>query len=97
MNEQFTALSGFSRDEVMKWTEKQAMEVIHPMDRPSVVATFAKATVFKHHKSVQCDYRGYTKDGSIKKVRIMASGLKNTEDSLIVVANFIVLDDDKNK
>ena len=91
LNDQFCEMSQFSREEVLKWTGKESIEVVHPMDRPGFVATILKA-ITKKEASLSYDYRGYKKDGSLTNLRIIISSTDNSDGSMTVVANFIELD-----
>lgn len=91
LNDQFCEMSQFSREEVLKWTGKESIEVVHPMDRPGFVATVLKA-ITKKEASLSYDYRGYKKDGSLTNLRIIISSTDNSDGSMTVVANFIELD-----
>ena len=91
VNDQFCQMSQFTREEVLSWTGKESVEVVHPMDRPGFLGTLLKA-ITKKEQSLSYDYRAYKKDGSLTDLRILISNSENEDGSMIVVANFIELD-----
>ena len=92
VNQMFTELSGFSRETVLNWTEKEALSVIHPLDRPGFMAVSFKAFVTKFKKPVSYDYRALTSEGKYVKVRIYATGVQQPDKSYMIITNYVLLD-----
>ena len=92
VNKSFLDISGYSEEEVLAWTEKEALNVIHPKDRPGFNAVTIKAFLGKFKKPYFYDYRAIKKDGSYKKVRIIVTGIQQPDKSFLLIANFILLD-----
>ena len=92
VNQTFLDMSGFSEKEVLSWTEKEGMEIIHPKDRPGFQAITVKAFLGKFKKPYSYDYRAITKDGSYKKVRIMVTGIQQPDKSFMLITNYVLLE-----
>lgn len=91
VNHQFEVISGYSREEVLSWTEKDALKVVHPLDLPKFLAYSLKAIFKNCEEPFSYTYRAKRKDGSVAKVRIMMSGEKQVDNSYLIVSNYIVL------
>ncbi len=92
VNQTFTSISGFSEEEVLNWTEKEAMSVIHPLDRAGFKAMMVKAFLTRIKKPVSYDYRAVRKDGTYKKVRLLATGIQQPDKSFMLITNYLLLD-----
>ena len=92
VNKTFLDISGYSEEDVLAWTEKEAMNVIHPHDRPGFKAVMVKAFLGKFKKPYSYDYRAIKKDGSYKKVRILVTGIQQPDKTFMLITNYIVLD-----
>ena len=92
VNQTFLDISGYSEEEVLAWTEKEGMEVIHPKDRPGFKVIMVKAFLGKFKKPYSYDYRAIKKDGSYRKVRILVTGIQQPDKSFMLITNYILLD-----
>ncbi len=92
VNQTFLDISGYSEEEVLSWTEKEGMNVIHPHDRPGFKAVMVKAFLGKFKKPYSYDYRAIKKDGSYRKVRILVTGIQQPDKSFMLITNYILLD-----
>lgn len=93
-NKQFLELSGYSEEEVSKWTEKESLGVIHPLDKPKFIAKNLKAYVTNFEKPVSCVYRARHKSGYYQKVKIIFNGIKQDKGSYFLATSYINLYDD---
>ena len=92
VNQTFLDISGYSEEDVLAWTEKEAMNVIHPKDRPGFKVIMVKAFLGKFKKPYSYDYRAIKKDGSYRKVRILVTGIQQPDKSFMLITNYIILD-----
>ena len=92
VNQTFLDISGYSEEEVLAWTEKEAMNVIHPKDRTGFKVAMVKAFLGKFKKPYSYDYRAIKKDGSYRKVRILVTGIQQPDKSFMLITNYILLD-----
>ena len=92
VNKTFLDISGYSEEEVLGWTEKEAMRVIHPKDRPGFNAVTVKAFIGKFKKPYSYDYRALKKDGSYSKVRILVTGIQQPDKSFMLITNYLKLE-----
>ena len=92
VNQSFLEMSGFSEKEVLSWTEKEGMEIIHPKDRTGFKVISVKAFLGKFKKPYSYDYRAIKKDGSYTKVRILVTGIQQPDKSFMLITNYILLD-----
>lgn len=91
-NQSFLEMSGYSEKEVLSWTEKEGMNIIHPKDRPGFKVITVKAFLGKFKKPYSYDYRAIKKDGSYRKVRILVTGIQQPDKSFMLITNYILLD-----
>ena len=91
-NQSFLEMSGYSEKEVLSWTEKEGMKIIHPKDRAGFKVITVKAFLGKFKKPYSYDYRAIKKDGSYRKVRILVTGIQQPDKSFMLISNFILLD-----
>lgn len=87
-NREFTEYSGYSKEDVEAWTEKDALGVIHPKDRPGFRAEVAKAFIGGFEKPFTYEYDGLAKDGTYKRVRITIIGIKQEDGSYFLVTTY---------
>ena len=92
VNQTFLDISGYSKEEVLSWTEKEGMAIVHPLDRPGFKAVILKAFLNKFRKPYSYEYRAIKKDGTYKKVKIIATGVQQPDKSFMLITNYIVLD-----
>ena len=92
VNQTFLDISGFGQEEVLKWTEKEAFKVIHPLDRPGFFAACSKALLGKFKKPFTYDYRAIKSDGTYTSVRLWISGVQQPDKSFMLITNYILLD-----
>lgn len=94
VNRTFTDVAGFSEEEVLVWTEKEALSVIHPMDRPGFLIASSKAFLTKYRKPYSYVYRAKNKNGYYVRVKIYVSGIKQSDKSYMLITNYVLLSDD---
>ena len=92
VNQTFLDMSGYSEEDVLAWTEKEAMNVVHPNDRSGFKVAMVKAFLGKFKKPYSYDYRAIKKDGSYRKVRILVTGIQQPDKSFMLITNYIILD-----
>ncbi len=92
VNKPFVELSGFSEEEVLCWTEKEAFGVVHPLDKPNFFAISTKAVINKFKKPYSIEYRALKKDGSYTRVKLLVSGVQQPDKSYLLITNYILLD-----
>lgn len=96
-NQQFVDMTGFKEDEILKWTEKETMSVIHPLDRPGFIAKVIKEFLRKEKRPFSYVYRAKKADGNYYKVKIMITGVQQPDKSYLLVTNYALLDDKKEE
>ena len=87
-NQAFADLSGFSKEEVLSWTEKETSAVIHPVDLPGFLLRMRHILSDNFHESVSYVYRAKRKDGQYVWIKVLATGIKNDDGSFSVVTNY---------
>ncbi|MBO5289289.1 MAG: EAL domain-containing protein [Spirochaetales bacterium] len=87
-NQAFADLSGFSKEEVLSWTEKETSAVIHPVDLPGFLLRMRHILSDNFHESVSYVYRAKRKDGRYVWIKVLATGIKNDDGSFSVVTNY---------
>ena len=92
VNQTFLDFSGFSRETVLNWTEKEAFAVIHPHDFPGFKMAMTKAFLNKFKKPFTYEYRALRSDGSYIKVRIIETGVQQPDKSFMLITNYVVLE-----
>ena len=92
VNQTFLDISGYSEEEVLAWTEKEAMNVVHPKDRAGFKVIMVKAFLGKFKKPYSYDYRAIKKDGSYRNVRILVTGIQQPDKSFMLITNYLLLD-----
>lgn len=93
VNSEFLEMTGFSKEEVMNWTEKETFSIVHPLDKTKMIAKAIVAYRDGFQKGLTCTYKARVKDGTYRKVKLIISGIKDSKNSYFLSANFIVLDD----
>lgn len=89
-NESFEKLSGYTRDEVLHWTEKEAFGVIHAMDRIKMIAHIIAAVLEKDTSSSDYVYRARKKNGEYAWVKILVTASRNPDRSITLATNYIL-------
>ncbi len=92
VNKTFLEISGFTEEEVLGWTSKEALAVIHPNDVLGFKVKMAKALLGKFKNAFTYDYRAIKSDGTYALVRIIATGVQQPDKSFMVITNYIILD-----
>ncbi len=87
-NQQFIDSSGYSKEDVEAWTEKDALGVIHPKDRPGFIASAIKSFAGGFTKPFTYDYRGLEKNGNYSNIRITINGIKQEDGSYFLVTTY---------
>lgn len=96
-NQQFVDMTGFKEEEILNWTEKETMSVIHPLDRPGFIAKVIKEFLCKEKRPFSYVYRAKKADGKYYKVKIMITGVQQPDKSYLLVTNYALLDDKKEE
>ncbi len=91
VNQMFENISGFEESEVLSWTEKNILSLIHPLDRPGFFAKCVTAIANKYKKPFTYTYSALTKSGYYKKVKIFVSGVRQPDKSYMIITNYVVL------
>ncbi|MCI5607508.1 MAG: EAL domain-containing protein [Spirochaetia bacterium] len=92
-NHTFEKISGYSPEEIANWTYKEILALVSPLDRPAFFTKLLKAYVTGYKKPVVHLYKARHKSGGFLKVKIILTGLKQPDDSYLIVSTYIVLDD----
>ncbi len=92
VNQTFLEMSGYTEEEVLAWTEKEAMNVIHQKDRRGFKVAMVKAYLGKFKKPYSYDYLALRKDGSYIKVRILVTGIQQPDKSFMLITNYLKLE-----
>lgn len=87
-NKAFSDLSGFSKDEVLSWTEKETAAIIHPLDLPGFTLKMRHILFDNFRESVSHVYRARRKDGPYIWIKILATGVKEDDGSFTVITNY---------
>ncbi len=74
-NQALASLSGYSKEELLAMSPRQVEEVVHPEDRGSVLRALAKRLAGEEVPPEQ-EFRFLRKDGEVRWVRTMASGIE---------------------
>ena len=82
----------FTEEEVLGWTSKEALAVIHPNDVLGFKVKMAKALLGKFKNAFTYDYRAIKSDGTYAMVRIIATGVQQPDKSFMVITDYIILD-----
>lgn len=94
VNSQFLDMTGFDKEKVLSWTEKDAISVVHPLDRPIFLAKGALAIRNHYKKPYTCVYRARVNDGTYRKVKIIASAIPDSKNSYFLAVNYTILNND---
>ncbi len=92
VNQTFLQISGFTEEQVLDWTEKEAFDVIHPDDLPGFKLIMLKAFLKKFKKPYSYDYRALRSDGTYANVRILITGVQQPDKSFMLITNYVLLD-----
>ena len=92
VNQTFLQISGYTEEEVLNWTEKDGLKIIHPDDLKGFKKIVVKAFMNKFKKQFSYEYRALKKDGSYRKVRIIVTGIQQPDKSFMLITNYICLD-----
>lgn len=87
-NQAFCDLSGFSKEEVLSWTEKEITAIIHPLDVAGLTLKMRNILFDNFNKSVSHVYRAKRKDNQYIWVKILATGIKEEDGSFTVITNY---------
>lgn len=92
VNKEFVDISGYTEEEILSWSQKEAFSVIHPADRTGFLFFCFKAFLKKYSTSFSYDYRAKRKDGVYKHTRIILNGIKQDDGSYMIYTNYICMD-----
>ena len=87
-NRAFEELSGFSQEEVLTWTEKECSSIVHPMDLPGFVLKMRHIFSGNCQESISYAYRARRKDGKYMWVKILVTGIKESDGTFSIVTNY---------
>lgn len=91
-NKEFIDISGYSEEEILSWSQKEAFNIIHPADKAGFIFFCIKAFTKKYSTSFSYDYRARRKDGVYKHTRIILNGIKQDDGSYMIYTNYICMD-----
>ena len=87
-NRAFEELSGFSQEEVLTWTEKECSSIVHPMDLPGFILKMRHIFSGNCQESISYAYRARRKDGQYMWVKILVTGIKESDGTFSIVTNY---------
>lgn len=90
-NKEFTQLSGYPEEEVLAWTEKEAMGVIHPLDRPGFLIAASKAARKANGGSSTYVYRACHHDGYYLKVKVIITAIALEDKSFFLSSSYFMV------
>ncbi len=93
VNNIFLKITGFTEENVLNWTAKEAFSVIHPNDVLGFKVAMVKAFMAKFKKPVEYVYRARKNDGSYALVKIFVAGIQQPDKSFMVITNYLILED----
>ena len=92
VNQNFLDMSGYSKETVMNWTVKEALDIVHPNDRLGFKVAMVKAILSNYKKPASYVYRARNCNGTYSYVKIISTGVQQPDKSYLVITNYIVLD-----
>ncbi len=90
-NEEFSQLSGYSEAEVLSWTEKETLGVVHPIDRPGFLIAAGKAVRKANGGSSTYIYRACHREGYYIKVKVIITAISTEDKSLFLSTSFFMV------
>lgn len=91
VNQSFLDMSGFSEEEVLNWTEKDAVKIIHPHDRPAFLVASTKGMMAKFKEPFSIEYRALKKDGTYAHVKVLMAGIQQPDKTYMLITNYIII------
>lgn len=92
VNKQFLEISGYSYKEVMNWTQKEASNIVHPLDKISLLTKCIKSFKGDEILPFEHTFKAKHKSGTYLKVKILISASKETDGSYNFITNYILLE-----
>lgn len=92
VNPGFEQLSGYTADEVLKWTAKDSISQVHPFDRPKFIKGFLDFLKSDMKSTTEFSYKALCKDKSYKKVKITTNGTKQNDDTYLIISNYSLVE-----
>ena len=88
-NQEFTSRTGYSKEEVMSWNEKTALNMIHPDERTSFVEKFVSHFVSETIKPFSLVCRIRNNEGDYSKVMGYIAPQKQDDGTYIISTSFV--------
>jgi EAL domain-containing protein (putative c-di-GMP-specific phosphodiesterase class I)/GGDEF domain-containing protein/PAS domain-containing protein/NAD-dependent dihydropyrimidine dehydrogenase PreA subunit len=92
VNKELVELSGYSEDEILAWTEKEALGVIHPVDRPGFIIHVVKAFTKKNSEPFTQVFRALCKDGEYRRTKMHLNVIRQDDGSYMLFTNYTAID-----
>ena len=92
VNKELVELSGYSEDEILAWTEKEALGIIHPVDRPGFIIHIVKAFTAKNSEPFSQIFRALCKDGEYRRTKMLINVIRQDDGSYMLFTNYTAID-----
>ena len=92
VNKELVELSGYSEDEILAWTEKEALGIIHPVDRPGFIIHIVKAFTKKDSEPFSQIFRALCKDGEYRRTKMLLNVIRQDDGSYMLFTNYTAID-----
>ena len=92
VNKELVELSGYSEDEILAWTEKEALGIIHPVDRPGFIIQVVKAFTKKKSEPFSQIFRALCKDGEYRRTKMLLNVIRQDDGSYMLFTNYTAID-----
>ena len=88
VNKEFVELTGYSEDEILSWTEKEVLGIVHPIDRPGFILHTVKAISVKQTEPLTQIFRALFKDGEYRRTKMLMNVIKQDDGSYMLFTNY---------
>ncbi len=92
VNKEFVELTGYSEDEILSWTEKEVLGIVHPIDRPGFILHTVKAISVKQTEPLTQIFRALFKDGEYRRTKMLMNVIKQDDGSYMLFTNYTPAD-----
>ena len=72
-------------------SEKDAVRIIHPHDRPSFLVASTKGMMSKFKEPFSIEYRALKKDGTYVHVKVHMSGIQQPDKTYMLITNYVLI------